>query len=154
MYQGSHCSKYLQGQNVYIPANSSQALIEGNLSSAFKVITRSTDMTAGCAKYALPSICHSAYPLCRKDRTIPKPLLVCQEVCLSNSLIAFYVTYTIFFFLRTVNYWKMTFVVKSMQLPKNIIYLDVLLIYLIVLLYQKLIVLNLVLRNQKSMKVK
>ncbi|KAL5244144.1 hypothetical protein ACI65C_011554 [Semiaphis heraclei] len=81
MYQGSHCSKYLQGQNVYIPANSSQALIEGNLSSAFKVITSSTDMTAGCAKYALPSICHTAYPLCRKDRTIPKPLLVCQEDC-------------------------------------------------------------------------
>jgi len=97
MYQGSHCSKYLQGQNVYIPANSSQALIEGNLSSAFKVITRSTDMTAGCAKYALPSICHTAYPLCRKDRTIPKPLLVCQEVCLSNSLIDFYVIYTILF---------------------------------------------------------
>jgi len=95
MYQGSHCSKYLQGQNVYIPANSSQALIEGNLSSAFKVITRSTDMTPGCAKYALPSICHTAYPLCRKDRTIPKPLLVCQEVCFSNSITAFYIIYTI-----------------------------------------------------------
>jgi len=81
VYQGSHCSKYLQGQNVYIPANTSQALIERNLTSAFKVISHSTDLTPGCEKYAYRSICHTAYPLCRKDRTIPKPMLICQEVC-------------------------------------------------------------------------
>lgn len=80
MYHGSHCSKYLQGQNVYIPANTSQALIEGNLTSAFNVISHSTDMTPGCDKYAHRSICHTAYPLCRKDITKPNPQLICQEV--------------------------------------------------------------------------
>lgn len=38
-------------------------------------------MTPGCDKYAHRSICHTAYPSCRKDRTTPKPMLICQEVC-------------------------------------------------------------------------
>ncbi|XP_050427076.1 tyrosine-protein kinase transmembrane receptor Ror-like [Adelges cooleyi] len=81
VYQGSHCSKYLQGKSVFISSNTSQALIEGNLTSAFKVISHSSDLTPGCEKYAHRSICHTAYPLCRKDRATPKPMLICQEDC-------------------------------------------------------------------------
>ncbi|XP_050525868.1 tyrosine-protein kinase transmembrane receptor Ror-like isoform X2 [Daktulosphaira vitifoliae] len=81
VYQGSLCSKYLQEKSVYIPGNTSQAHIEGNLTSAFKVISHSSDLTPGCEKYAHRSICHTAYPLCRKDRASPKPLLICREDC-------------------------------------------------------------------------
>lgn len=87
MYQGSHCTKYLQGNNVYIPANTSQALIEGNLTLAFKVISHSNDMSPGCNKYAHSSICHTAYPLCRDDRTTPMPKLICQEVSFFCSIL-------------------------------------------------------------------
>lgn len=150
MYQGLHCSKYLLGQNVYIPANTSQALIEGNLTSAFNVISHSDDLTPGCGKYAYRSICHSAYPLCRKGRTMPK--LICQEVCFSvlvtiNNYICFCCC------VRTVSCWRTIYAIKSTQLLKNIICLAVLFICLIVHLYQRPIVLNLVLRNQKLKKV-
>lgn len=152
MYQGLHCSKYLLGQNVYIPANTSQALIEGNLTSAFNVISHSDDLTPGCGKYAYRSICHSAYPLCRKGRTMPK--LICQEVCFSILVtINNYIYIHFYCYVRTVNCWRTIYVIKSTQLLKNIICLAVLFICLIVHLYQRLIVLNLVLRNQKLKKV-
>lgn len=156
MYQGLHCSKYLLGQNVYIPANTSQALIEGNLTSAFNVISHSDDLTPGCGKYAYRSICHSAYPLCRKGRTVPK--LICQEVCFSvlvkiNNYVLVTINICFCCYVRTVNCWKTIYAIRSMQLLKNIICLAVLFICLIVHLYRRPIVLNLVLRNQKSKKV-
>jgi len=102
VYQGSHCSKYLHGQYVYIPTNTSQALIESNLTSAFKVISHSSDLTRGCEKYAYRSICHTAYPLCIKDRTTPMPMLICQEVCFLTSVMPnpnyFYVLLLLFVF--------------------------------------------------------
>lgn len=56
--------------------------------------------------------------------------------------------------LRIVNCWKMTYVARSTQSPKNTIYLVVLYIFQIVLLYRKLTVSSSVLKSQKLTKVR
>ncbi|KAF9410436.1 hypothetical protein HW555_010487 [Spodoptera exigua] len=64
-YLGSVCADHLKGQFVYIPYNTSQAILEDKLLKAFQVTKYSNDISPRCEGYAVPSLCYSTFPICR-----------------------------------------------------------------------------------------
>ncbi|XP_053613186.1 tyrosine-protein kinase transmembrane receptor Ror [Plodia interpunctella] len=64
-YVGAVCDMYLKGQFVYIPYETTQALLEDKLGKALRVTQYSNDISSNCEGYALPSLCYSTFPICR-----------------------------------------------------------------------------------------
>ncbi|XP_075228843.1 tyrosine-protein kinase transmembrane receptor Ror-like isoform X2 [Lycorma delicatula] len=87
VYRGTHCSKFVGNHSVFIPGGTTQTLLENKIKAAFMVISHSKDVTPSCGKYALPSLCYSAFPICREDHS-SHPRRVCREDCelLENEL--------------------------------------------------------------------
>ncbi|XP_046670353.1 tyrosine-protein kinase transmembrane receptor Ror-like isoform X1 [Homalodisca vitripennis] len=87
LYRGQRCSQFVGNKSVYIQPGVTQAIIETKLNAAFVVISQSNDLSQGCEKYALPSLCYTAYPVCREDASLP-PRRICRQDCdlLENEL--------------------------------------------------------------------
>ena len=51
------------------------------ITAAVGVIAHSNDLSARCQKYAIPSICHYAFPLCDDTSKIPRPRQICKDEC-------------------------------------------------------------------------
>lgn len=87
LYRGSRCSQYVGNMSVYVSAGVTQSLLETKLASALTVIAHSKDISEGCEVYALPSLCYSAFPVCRDDPTL-HPRRICRQDCeiLENEL--------------------------------------------------------------------
>ncbi|KAJ0175679.1 hypothetical protein K1T71_008838 [Dendrolimus kikuchii] len=64
-YMGKQCSSYLLNQYVYIPYNTTQAILEEKLTRAIQVTRFSKEISSHCEGYALPSLCYSTFPICR-----------------------------------------------------------------------------------------
>ena len=61
-YVGTACSKVVGDSYVFVSMD--QHYVEQKLAATFSVITTSPDMSARCAEFAIPAICHSTFPLC------------------------------------------------------------------------------------------
>ncbi|XP_073974043.1 tyrosine-protein kinase transmembrane receptor Ror-like isoform X2 [Rhodnius prolixus] len=87
LYQGKLCASVLANKTVYIPANITQAQIEEKLESAFTVVSHSEDLSKTCEPYAVPSLCYTAFAVCRSDESLP-PKQICRKDCefLENEL--------------------------------------------------------------------
>jgi len=87
IYRGQRCLELIGNKSVYIPAGVSQQIIESKLTQAFLVVSQSKDLSQSCEKYALPSLCYTAFPICRDDHTRP-PRRICRQDCelLENEL--------------------------------------------------------------------
>uniref|UniRef100_A0A0A9Z5Y9 Tyrosine-protein kinase receptor n=2 Tax=Lygus hesperus TaxID=30085 RepID=A0A0A9Z5Y9_LYGHE len=87
LYTGKICAEVLENKTIYIPVNTTQADIEFKLTSAFSVVTRSEDLSKTCQPYAAPSLCYTAFAICRNDETQP-PKQICRRDCefLENEL--------------------------------------------------------------------
>lgn len=83
VYEGILCSLYIGNKSVFIPASETQDMLEFKLSNAFTVIANSEDLSPSCSSFAKPSLCYSAFPLCREDESegIGKPRKICREDC-------------------------------------------------------------------------
>ncbi|XP_057651083.1 tyrosine-protein kinase transmembrane receptor Ror-like isoform X2 [Diorhabda carinulata] len=64
LYVGQKCRKHLAGKFVFVQPPYSQKDIEDKLDAAFLVISQSNDISPICSKFAEPSVCFSAFPLC------------------------------------------------------------------------------------------
>ncbi|XP_025834764.1 inactive tyrosine-protein kinase transmembrane receptor ROR1-like, partial [Agrilus planipennis] len=64
LYVGKSCKNFLEGKYVFIQPPYTQRNIEEKLENAFLVIRQSNDISSSCEKFALPSLCFSAFPLC------------------------------------------------------------------------------------------
>lgn len=64
-YEGKQCSSYLANQYVYIPYDTTQAILEEKLTRAIQVTRFSKEISSHCEGYALPSLCYSTFPICR-----------------------------------------------------------------------------------------
>ncbi|CAG9853530.1 unnamed protein product [Phyllotreta striolata] len=64
MYTGQRCRRLLAGKYVFIQPPYTQKEIEDKLDAAFVVISQSNDISTVCSKFAEPSVCFSAFPLC------------------------------------------------------------------------------------------
>lgn len=71
-YNGEVCAAHLKGQFVYIPYDTVQAALEDKLMKAIQVTKYSNDISSKCARYALPSLCYSTFPICRDPLTTNK----------------------------------------------------------------------------------
>lgn len=64
MYTGQRCRRHLAGKYVFVQPPYSQKEVEDKLDAAFLVISQSNDISTICSKFAEPSVCFSAFPLC------------------------------------------------------------------------------------------
>merc|ERR1719266_1465100 len=76
-YVGTACSKVVGDSYVFVSMD--QHYVEQKLAATFSVITASPDMSARCAEFAIPAICHSTFPLC--DVRTQKPRKLCRDEC-------------------------------------------------------------------------
>ncbi|XP_054714438.1 inactive tyrosine-protein kinase transmembrane receptor ROR1-like [Uloborus diversus] len=78
-YRGMTCVQYLGNRSVYVHPSMGLGRMEEKLAAAFTVVATSHDVSAQCHKYAIPSLCLFAFPLCDdNDRT---PRQVCRDEC-------------------------------------------------------------------------
>ncbi|XP_044261607.1 tyrosine-protein kinase transmembrane receptor Ror-like [Tribolium madens] len=70
VYLGETCKDYLENQYVFVQPPYSQKDIELMLSDAFLVISQSNDISSSCNKFARPSLCYSAFPLCTDPKKV------------------------------------------------------------------------------------
>ncbi|XP_053985343.1 tyrosine-protein kinase transmembrane receptor Ror isoform X1 [Hylaeus volcanicus] len=72
VYIGKTCAQFLENQSVYIPYPMTQELLDDKLMKAFNVIQYSNEVSLNCEGYAKPSLCYSAFPICRDPDSILK----------------------------------------------------------------------------------
>ncbi|KAG5876171.1 hypothetical protein JTB14_015726 [Gonioctena quinquepunctata] len=70
LYKGQKCRKYMSNEYVFVQPPHTQKDIEDKLDAAFLVISQSNDISPTCYKFAQPSVCFSAFPLCRDPKQI------------------------------------------------------------------------------------
>lgn len=82
-YQGRVCWEYLANRSVYIAPAMKQPHIEAMLNRALTVAKHSPDITPQCVQFAKPSLCYSAFPVCREDPhdKVVKPTLKPHRIC-------------------------------------------------------------------------
>lgn len=73
MYRGSACADHLVNQTVYIRPGLSVEIFEQKLAGVFTVVRSSHDVSPECLKFAIPSLCMFAFPLCDKTVHTHKP---------------------------------------------------------------------------------
>lgn len=71
-YRGSVCSQFIGNASIYVTSHRSQQIMEEKLSSVFTVVATSHDVSPACHRFAIPSLCFSAFPLCDEDAREPK----------------------------------------------------------------------------------
>lgn len=76
-YHGTVCSQYIKNMSIYIEPGVSQEMIESKIQAAFTVVATSPDVSAQCHRFAIPSLCFAAFPLCDEFSATPRPRKVC-----------------------------------------------------------------------------
>lgn len=71
VYRGVTCAQYIGNRTVFIQPPNSLSLMEEKLAAAFTVVATSHDVSADCHRYAIPSLCFFAFPLCFEDSHLP-----------------------------------------------------------------------------------
>ncbi|KAF2880458.1 hypothetical protein ILUMI_25706 [Ignelater luminosus] len=64
LYEGSTCKNYLENKYVFVQPPYTQRNIETKLENAVLVVSQSNEISTSCSKFALPSLCFSAFPIC------------------------------------------------------------------------------------------
>lgn len=73
VYIGKTCAQFVGNQSVYIIYPMTQKMLEEKLMKAFQVINFSNELSSNCEGYAKPSLCYSAFPICRDPANTQKP---------------------------------------------------------------------------------
>ncbi|XP_019700649.1 tyrosine-protein kinase transmembrane receptor Ror isoform X1 [Harpegnathos saltator] len=73
VYIGKTCAQFVGNQSVYIIYPMTQKMLEEKLMKAFQVINFSNELSSNCEGYAKPSLCYSAFPICRDQSHNQKP---------------------------------------------------------------------------------
>uniref|UniRef100_A0A1Y1M7M7 receptor protein-tyrosine kinase n=1 Tax=Photinus pyralis TaxID=7054 RepID=A0A1Y1M7M7_PHOPY len=63
-YQGTTCREYLDGKLIFVQPPYTQENIEIKLEQAVLVVSQSNEISTSCSKFAIPSLCFSAFPIC------------------------------------------------------------------------------------------
>nr|XP_022920470.1 tyrosine-protein kinase transmembrane receptor Ror-like [Onthophagus taurus] len=69
-YTGPTCQFYLGNQYVFVQPPHTLQSIEESLKAAYLVVSQSNDISVECSKFVLPSLCYSAFPLCKNTEMI------------------------------------------------------------------------------------
>jgi hypothetical protein len=63
-YRGNACEQFIKNMSIFVDSRVGQDAIESKIREAFTVVASSQDVSPQCHRFAIPSLCLSAFPPC------------------------------------------------------------------------------------------